>query len=64
MSLIVQDFEKKRADMMATNERLEASAQTVLEVIQNPEVVQSLRQDKMQNLNYLRENYKVGDPSL
>jgi translation initiation factor 3 subunit E len=31
----------------------------VLDVIDNPEVVQALRQDKMQNLAYLKEHYNV-----
>lgn len=41
------------------NERLQQEAQAVLNVIENPEVAQALRQDKNQNLQYLKENYGV-----
>lgn len=30
-----------------------------MDVIENPDVAQALRQDKMQNLHYLKENYNV-----
>jgi translation initiation factor 3 subunit E len=32
----------------------------VLDVIEKPEVAQALRQDKNQNLQYLKDNYGVG----
>ena len=44
---------------MSTNERLEQEAQAVLDVIENPDVAQALRQDKMQNLQYLKDHYNV-----
>ena len=44
---------------MHTNERLQQEAQAVLNVIENPEVAQALRQDKNQNLQYLKDNYNV-----
>ena len=31
----------------------------MLDVIENPDVAQALRQDKNQNLNYLKDNYGV-----
>lgn len=40
-------------------EKLEQEAQAVLDVIENPEVAQSLRQDKNQNLQYLKDHYNV-----
>ncbi|KAI0703761.1 eukaryotic translation initiation factor 3 subunit 6 [Cytidiella melzeri] len=49
----------KRESAVSTNERLEQEAQDVLKVIEIPEVVQALRQDKNQNLQYLKEHYKV-----
>lgn len=44
---------------MSTNQRLEQEAQAVLDVIENPDVAQALRQDKNQNLQYLKEHYNV-----
>ncbi len=44
---------------MSTNERLQQEAQAVLNVIENPDVAQSLRQDKIQNLQYLKDNFGV-----
>jgi len=38
---------------------LQQEAQAVLDVIENPDVAQALRQDKNQNLHYLKENYNV-----
>ena len=43
---------------MTTLDRLKQEAQAVLDVIENPDVAQALRQDKIQNLQYLKDNYK------
>ncbi|CAG8654303.1 4977_t:CDS:2, partial [Acaulospora colombiana] len=51
------EFAKKRDDAVQTNQRLQSEAQVVLDVIEREEVAQALRQDKMQNLHYLREHY-------
>ncbi|CAK5262199.1 unnamed protein product [Mycena citricolor] len=53
------EFEEKRRNTMLTHERLQDEAQAVLDVIENPEVVQALRQDKEQNLQYLKDNYNL-----
>lgn len=53
------EFEGKRESAVETNERLQQEAQAVLDVIENPDVAQALRQDKNQNLQYLKENYNV-----
>jgi hypothetical protein len=53
------EFATKRKNAMETIERLELEAQVVLDVIEKPEVAQALRQDKMQNLQYLKDNYGV-----
>jgi translation initiation factor 3 subunit E len=53
------EFDEKRQNAVSTNERLEQEAQVVLNVIENPDVAQALRQDKNQNLQYLKDNYKV-----
>ncbi|KAG9024032.1 eukaryotic translation initiation factor 3 subunit E [Tulasnella sp. UAMH 9824] len=53
------DFLKKREDAVATNARLSEETDPVMSVIQNPEVAQNLRQDKLQNFNYLKETFGV-----
>jgi translation initiation factor 3 subunit E len=54
------EFTGKRDNAVHTNERLQQEAQAVLNVIEKPEVAQALRQDKNQNLTYLKEHYGVG----
>ena len=58
-SLSVLEFDQKRQKAVSTNEDLQKDAQAVLNVIENPDVAQALRQDKNQNLQYLKENYNV-----
>jgi translation initiation factor 3 subunit E len=55
----VIEFDLKRQNAVSTNERLQFEAQAVLDVIENPDVAQALRQDKNQNLHYLKDNYNV-----
>ncbi|KZT00425.1 eukaryotic translation initiation factor 3 subunit 6 [Laetiporus sulphureus 93-53] len=56
---VPEEFAEKREKAVSTNERLQLEAQAVLNVIENPEVAQSLRQDKNQNLHYLKDHYGV-----
>ncbi|KAF9471883.1 eukaryotic translation initiation factor 3 subunit 6 [Pholiota conissans] len=51
------EFDVKRKNAVSKNERLQQEAQAVLDVIENPDVAQALRQDKNQNLQYLKDNY-------
>ncbi|KAF8157802.1 eukaryotic translation initiation factor 3 subunit 6 [Crassisporium funariophilum] len=53
------EFDLKRQNAVSTNERLQQEAQAVLDVIENPDVAQALRQDKNQNLQYLKDNYNL-----
>lgn len=55
----VAEFAAKRESAVSTNERLQQEAQAVLDVIENPDVAQALRQDKNQNLQYLKDNWNV-----
>ena len=55
----VPEFDAKRQNAVSTHERLQQEAQAVLDVIENPDVAQALRQDKNQNLQYLKDNYNV-----
>jgi translation initiation factor 3 subunit E len=57
--LRIPEFSRKRENAVSTHERLEQDAQAVLDVIENPDVAQALRQDKNQNLQYLKDNYGV-----
>ena len=59
---IFLEFNGRRENAVSTNERLQQEAQAVLDVIENPDVAQALRQDKNQNLQYLKENYNVRPP--
>ncbi|KAJ2929144.1 hypothetical protein H1R20_g7946, partial [Candolleomyces eurysporus] len=54
---VPKEFDEKRKNAVSTNERLQQEAQAVLDVIENPDVAQALRQDKNQNLQYLMDNY-------
>ncbi|KAF8326468.1 eukaryotic translation initiation factor 3 subunit 6 [Amanita rubescens] len=54
---VPEEFASKREEVVSTNERLQNEAQAVLNVIENPDVAQSLRQDKIQNLQYLKDNF-------
>jgi hypothetical protein len=57
--MVEPEFSAKRDDAVSTNERLQQDAQAVLDVIDNPDVIAALRQDKNQNLAYLKENHNV-----
>jgi translation initiation factor 3 subunit E len=57
--MVTIEFGRKRENAVSTHERLEQEAQAVLDVIENPDVAQALRQDKNQNLQYLKDNYDV-----
>ncbi|KAG8758871.1 eukaryotic translation initiation factor 3 subunit E [Serendipita sp. 396] len=53
------EFAQKREAAIQTNQRLQSEAQVVLDVIEREEVAQALRQDKIQNLHFLKENYNL-----
>lgn len=53
------DLENRRKETEALNERLGGEVETVLNVIEDPTVADSLKQDKAQNLQWLEEHYKV-----
>lgn len=50
---------EKRQQVLAKMESLQAEVQKVMQVLEKPEVISVLRQDKAQNLQYLKENYNV-----
>jgi translation initiation factor 3 subunit E len=53
------ELKKQREEAEAQNERLAGEVENVLNVIEDPTVADSLKQDKAQNLQWLEEHYKV-----
>ena len=53
------EFAVKRTKTLENIQKFEQEAQAVSSVIENPEVAQALRQDKLQNLQYLKDTYGV-----
>ena len=53
------EFASREQTVVATLKELEAQAGAVMDVISSPEVVSALRQDKLHNLTYLKDNHDV-----
>jgi translation initiation factor 3 subunit E len=53
------EFAEKRENVLGQMEDLREKAQKVMDVLEKPEVIAALRQDKVQNFQYLKENYNV-----
>lgn len=53
------EFASRREEVAAKNTSLAAAAEQVLDVISKPEVAGQLKQDKDQNLIWLKDNYQV-----
>jgi translation initiation factor 3 subunit E len=53
------EFTQKRQHVLETLQKLEEDSQKVLSVLEDQEVVAALRQDKTQNLQYLKEHHGV-----
>ncbi|KAI8882782.1 eukaryotic translation initiation factor 3, subunit 6 [Backusella circina FSU 941] len=58
------EFVEKREAVLSKLEDLRAKAQKVMEVLEKPEVIAALRQDKAQNLQYLKDNYQFTEESI
>lgn len=56
---VLAEFRTREQAVVATHGELQAQAQAVMDVISNPEVVSALRQDKLHNLAYLKDNHSV-----
>ncbi|KAJ2722956.1 eukaryotic translation initiation factor 3 subunit E [Coemansia sp. Benny D115] len=52
------DFAERRTEVINKLKESEKKTDHIREVIENPEVAGSLRQDKLQNMKLLRDNYK------
>jgi translation initiation factor 3 subunit E len=53
------EFQQKREQVLATLQKLGEDSQKVLSVLEDQEVVSALRQDKTQNLQYLKEHHGI-----
>lgn len=60
--MIATEFASRREEVAAKNTSLAAAAEEVLDVISKPEVAGQLKQDKDQNLIWLKDNYQVSSP--
>ncbi|EEB07289.2 eIF3e subunit Int6 [Schizosaccharomyces japonicus yFS275] len=56
---MVLEFAKKRESVLEELSELEEEAQKILTVLEDPELIAALRQDKGQNLQYLQEHYNI-----
>ena len=56
---IPEEFIEKREHVLTTLQKLEEESQKVLSVLEDQEVISALRQDKTQNLQYLKEHHGV-----
>ena len=56
---IPAEFIEKRKQVLTTLHKLEEESQKVISVLEDPEVISALRQDKTQNLQYLKDNHGV-----
>jgi translation initiation factor 3 subunit E len=55
------EFKQREQQIRSTMTELQQQASKVMDVISNPEVVSALRQDKLHNLAYLKDNHGVND---
>ncbi|RKP36425.1 eIF3 subunit 6 N terminal domain-containing protein [Dimargaris cristalligena] len=59
-----EQFLEQREKVLDTLNDLQDQAIKVMEVIENPEVIGSLRQDKFHNLQFLKDNYNFTDEMI
>ncbi|KAG1539787.1 hypothetical protein G6F51_008924 [Rhizopus arrhizus] len=56
-----KEFSEKREKVLGQMEDLRSKAQKVMDVLEKPEVIAALCQDKTENIQYLRDNYQSTD---
>jgi translation initiation factor 3 subunit E len=59
-----KEWEAKRQEVMQRKQNLEESTNKIQDILDNPEIVNNLRSDKVANLNYLKENFDVTTESV
>ncbi|KAI9319385.1 eIF3 subunit 6 N terminal domain-containing protein [Dichotomocladium elegans] len=61
---VPKDIAEKRQQVLSKMEQLQAEVQKVMEVFEKPEVISTLRQDKAQSLQELKENYNLTEDKI
>ncbi|KAI9266919.1 eIF3 subunit 6 N terminal domain-containing protein [Phascolomyces articulosus] len=59
-----KEIADKRQQVLAKMEQLQAEVQKVMQVLEKPEVISVLRQDKVQNLQTLKDNYNFTEETI
>jgi translation initiation factor 3 subunit E len=59
-----QEWTQKRERVLQKKEELEEATNGLMELMENPEVTNNLRSDKIANMNYLKENHQVTDQQV
>jgi len=52
-------FTERRNEVLARLEKLQDQSSDIMNLIQDPNVIQQLKQDKLANITFLTENYNV-----
>ncbi|KAG0756319.1 hypothetical protein G6F29_010836 [Rhizopus arrhizus] len=63
-NISLAEFSEKREKVLGQMEDLRSKAQKVMDVLEKPEVIAALCQDKTENIQYLRDNYQFTDDSI
>ncbi|SAM04836.1 hypothetical protein [Absidia glauca] len=61
---VPKEFTEKREKVLAKLEDMQAKVKNVMSVLNKPEVGAALRQDKSQNLEYLKQNYNITEDMI
>ncbi|KAI8341092.1 eIF3 subunit 6 N terminal domain-containing protein [Chlamydoabsidia padenii] len=61
---VPKEFIEKREKVLAKLEDMQTKVKDVMSVLNKPEVVAALRQDKSQNLEYLKQNYNITEDMI
>lgn len=58
------EWTKKREQVLQKNEELDEATKQLMELMENPDVTNNLRSDKIANMNYLKETHGVTDQQV
>lgn len=59
-----EELLKRREEIISLNEEYTKKAEKIMTVIENPEVIASLRQDKEQNLKFLKDEFDLDSQAI
>ena len=60
----LKEWTKKREQVLHKNEELDEATKQLMELMENPDVTNNLRSDKIANMNYLKETHGVTDQQV